>query len=358
MKFYCFIFDIFALQRFGGVSKYIYEISKNIKSKRNIKLIKLPLFHYNENAKNYNFFIDTNSNILKKIIILINTLFKFFIKYFFYNYYFINSYFEIEKKNAVTIVYDLIPELIIPHSFSKSFLLKRKNTINNSNYIITISKNTKKDIENYFNINPSKIKIIYPGGFTKNFLRKNYKKKIKLNNAIPSNFYLYVGNRKEYKNFKIIMEASKILKKMNIDYKFVIYGGGEFNNEENFFLKKNNIEKYFIKVDGDNNFLYSLYSKAKCLIYPSKYEGFGIPIIEAFQSYCPVITTKMGSIPEVAKDAALYFDPDDAYDLIKKLELLDSYSKINVIKGFKISKKFDWETSRKSFAQLLKNLYE
>ena len=98
MKFYCFIFDIFALQRFGGISKYIYEISKNIKTKSNIKVIKLPLFHYNENAKNYNFFIDTNSNILKKIIILINTLLKFFIKYFFYNHYFINSYFEIEKK--------------------------------------------------------------------------------------------------------------------------------------------------------------------------------------------------------------------------------------------------------------------
>ena len=100
MKFF-FIFDIFILQRFGGISKYIYEITKNFKSKKNIRFFKLPLFHFNENAKEYNFFINTDILFIKKVTIIINKIIFFILKIFFRNSYFLNSYFEIYSKRRL-----------------------------------------------------------------------------------------------------------------------------------------------------------------------------------------------------------------------------------------------------------------
>jgi len=357
VKFF-FIFDIFILQRFGGISKYIYEITKNFKSKKNIRLFKLPLFHFNENAKEYNFFINTDILFIKKVTIIINKIIFFILKIFFRNSYYLNSYFEIYSTRSITFVYDLIPELLAPNNFHKIFLLKRKKIITQSKLIITISENTKKDIINFYNIDPNKIKLIYPSGFTKEILQKNYRKKIEIDGKVISNFYLYVGNREGYKNFSILMEAAVILKKMNIYFQFVVYGGGKFNKQEIDFLKKNEIENNFIKIDGDEFLLCSLYYNAKCLIYPSKYEGFGLPLIEAFQLSCPVITTKKGSIPEVAQDAPLYFDPNDPYDLTNKLLDLHNYSKNKILKGHKISKKFNWDNSREQFKNILEEFYE
>jgi glycosyltransferase involved in cell wall biosynthesis len=353
MKKIVFFFSIFNLQDYGGISKYIYNISNNINNNNHFKILKLPFIHSNLNAKSYNYYFYFKSFFLKKFIRLINLIVNFFLAKIFYKRIFINSYFEKINHNTITIVYDLIPELIEFKIYNQSFFDKRKKIITNSKKIIAISKTTKNDLVKFYKINPKKINVIYPAGFSEDKINL-----IKISSKsheydIPKNFFLFVGTRSGYKNFEILLKLSIFYNSVNKNIFFVVYGGGKFNEDENFFLKKNNLLKNFIKVDGDENFLFTLYSNANCLIYPSKYEGFGMPIIEAFQSGCPVVSTKNGSISEIGGDAILYFNNNDFNDLYRKLEYLPLVSKKLVAKGYNRSKKFKWSMSRNKFYRLL-----
>ena len=97
----------------------------------------------------------------------------------------------------------------------------------------------------------------------------------------------------------------------------------------------------------------ALYSGAKCLIYPSLYEGFGIPVLEALSCECPVVTSKTGSLPEVAGNAAFYVDPENIDDIADKLEKVDQSL---VKKGLVQAKKFSWDKTARETLKVYEEL--
>ena len=354
MKKIIFFFSIFNLQDYGGISKYIYNISNNIQSNNELKILKLPFIHSNLNSKSYNHYLGLKNYFIKKVIRLINSSVNFFLAKIFNTRIFVNSYFEQINHNTITVVYDLIPELIEFKIYNESFFNKRKKIIINSKKIIAISKTTKNDIVKFYKISPKKINVIYPAGFSQDKINSSKIFTKFDEHYLPKNFFLFVGSRQGYKNFEILLKLSILYKSINKNIFFVVYGGGKFNEDEKSVMTKHNLKKNFIKVDGDEKFLFKLYSNANCLIYPSKYEGFGLPIIEAFQSGCPVVSTKNGAINEVGGNAILYFNSNDFNDLYRKLEYLPLVQKKLVARGYNQSKKFKWSKSRNKFYQILK----
>jgi glycosyltransferase involved in cell wall biosynthesis len=203
----------------------------------------------------------------------------------------------------VVTVHDLIYELF-PHLFrnSKQVIDMKKKLIDQASLLIAVSECTKRDLINVYNVSENKIKVIYHAASLSHLTTKN---------KIASPFILFVGQRAAYKNFDVLTVAfSKVLKKHNVN--LICVGGGAFTQGELHKFEALKIENYSIQKSATKEELAGLYSQAICLVYPSLYEGFGIPILEAFSLECPVVCSDIAIFREIAGTAALYFDPNSS----------------------------------------------
>ena len=348
-------YQIFQNQIYGGPSKYFVELINAInKINQNINTKIIAPFYINkflkssENLDNIGIYIDKKYSF---------RLTNYFNKFFFEKYtylkkpdlihqtYYLNP--KVKLKPTVLTVYDLIHE-----KFHSDFKLDfpKKNSLLNADHIICISQNTKKDLMDIYNIDEKKISVIYLASGIKAIKQSN-----------TENFLLYVGSRKRYKNFRIILEALSQKNFIN-DLGLKCFGGGPFLQEEVDYIKKLNLPIEKIKhIEGNDKDLQSELNKAYALIYPPKYEGFGLPILEAMSLGCPVISSNASSLPEVYGDAALNFDPNDVSELEKKIQDLfnDNMLRNNLIdKGFKRLKNFSWEKCANETIKVYKKVVE
>lgn len=330
---------IFSLQKIGGISVYWYELIKRLEKSKN----------------NIIFFDNINNNIVRKQLNIKYskessfpvTILRYlpFRKRIPGNSIFHSSYYRVSLQKSVinvVTVHDFtyeyfrkgLPKLI--HVWQKYFAIKRADAI------ICVSENTKKDLlEFYPKIDKHKIKVIY-NGVSNDFFKLEYSKQFlnkKFHKLKGKKYLLFVGSRVSYKNFDVVISIIKLL----TGYSLVVVGQ-DFNEKEKSKLESI-MDKVFLYKNLSNEDLNIIYNNAFALLYPSSYEGFGIPILEAMKAGCPVISAKFSSIPEVGGDTALLvkeINVDSFIKLVKKLEN-DNYRKNLINKGFKQSKKFSWD---------------
>ena len=347
---------IFCTQNYGGISKYYLEIFNNASFDYSVPYEK----HFLLNKT----FLDIhglNESCLNRIPKMHGLLYKLGIIAEL-NQYKISR--EVKRSNptiyhATSKMYQVpesVKKVVTIHDFIfeecsdmyQTKALKRivdimtqekEKQLFNSDKIIAISQNTKQDILKYYpSISADKIDVIYHGGID-NLECESMN--------LPENFILFVGTRSTYKNFKILVEAFEEICKKNNDITLVCVGGGMFNEKEIDELKQRNIYKRVYQyLHVNNKKLNFIYQKAKMFVFPSLYEGFGIPILESFASKCPTIVSNASCFPEIAQDAALYFDPFDKDSLVDKITIvlhdIDVRNKyINL--GEKRSQDFSWK---------------
>ena len=216
-------------------------------------------------------------------------------------------------------------------------------------HFICISENTKNDLIELYNIDEKKIDVIYLGSdhLTNDLLKisKNNSYFKTINFKRP--FILYVGSRNRYKNFKLLLDQISKSKKIQNDFNIVLFGGGKITIEEkkminNLRMQLNN----FIQLDGDDDFLNHLYSNARLFIFPSTYEGFGLPLLESMNANCPVICSNNKTFIELGRGNVEYFELEKKDSLIDKLNfLLYSDHRIDELKtlGKIRASDFSWE---------------
>ncbi|MCR1792027.1 MULTISPECIES: glycosyltransferase family 1 protein [unclassified Leptospira] len=256
---------------------------------------------------------------------------------------------------CVVTIHDIIPFRMkqFHSSFLKQvylklvFLLIRKK----AKRIITVSDFTAKDIIEVFSFSPFQIRTIYNGLDSKIFSPKSdpEKKKFLKRYGLKPGYLLSVGIGKEHKNLGFVLRSLKKLwseKKFKIDW--VIAGSGgklpEYLAEE----AKGWEDRIKLVPYLSEQELAALYSAAKLLVYPSLYEGFGFPPIEAQSCGCPVYSSNSSVLPEILEDTAFFFDPKDSASFeIGLVQLLDSPKLLNskTKAGLKNSKRFDWKKS-------------
>lgn len=329
---------VFSLQRAGGISVYWTELLKRIGLYNN----NYKVFEYKNNNVHRKEFdgdllkIKSEPSFLLQLKRYLPILLKSSKRTIFHSSYY-RVAFGRNVKNVVTI-----------HDFTfEKFLSKRKGAflhirqkafgIKYADGIICVSESTKQDLISYFpNVNKEKIKVIY-NGIDNDF--RNYNRKQILKNE-NKKYILFIGSRVSYKNFYVAVDTIKL----NSNYCLYIIGP-DLTSEEIAYLYEKIKNKYKLLGNVSKKQLIEYYSNAFCLLYPSSYEGFGIPIIEAMSLGCPVIAVNISSIPEVAGDAALLCNapkPELFSNCISKLEVT-SFRKEMIERGKVQSQKFSWD---------------
>lgn len=357
--------QIFTQQKYGGISRYFFELirrfgggvnscevatlfSDNAYYNKvfNPQLNKiLPTFDFIGKPK-----ITRSLNFGKSIIKVKNGNFDVFHPTY-YNDYFLKS---IGNKPFVVTFYDMIHEKFGDQyselSNDKQAFEFKKSVAQRANKIIAISKTTKNDIIEIYGIDEEKIDVVYLGNSLEMNIGDTYK-------FVDENYILFVGNRSIYKNFVGFVTAISSLL-INNNLKLVCAGGGDFSPSEIDFIHKMGMKENIILIKNINDeILSNLYRNALFFVFPSLYEGFGIPVLESFASACPILLSNGGSLPEVGGDAALYFDPTDAHSIYTATDQLINDMALRealVQKGTTRLSKFSWDNT---FKETL-NVYE
>lgn len=350
---------IFFHQKSGGISRYILNLSKQFDKLGIYNHISSPI-HFNIMLKEYTKIkSEISGKFLKIKPLFTNKLFNYLnnkitfyrcknIKPTVYHQSYYGEFLCDNKITKVVTVHDLIHEQFhFDYGFDKNWRPKAKS-IEQSDKLICISENTKKDLNNYYDVQSKDISVIHHG-----FDHLNQKNdKI---NFDRENFILYVGGRGKYKNFKNFIEAYINNKQIKYNFKIICFGGGKFKKSELEHFERNKVRHLIEYREGSDELLIELYKKAKCLIYPSLYEGFGLPVIEAMSFGCPVVASNTESLKESCGEAATFFDPKYIDDISNKiLEAVNPQKNEKVLLGLSHVKKFTWKKS----AEKTLNFYE
>ena len=215
----------------------------------------------------------------------------------------------------------------------------KKEAIKRADHIICISENTRKDLIELLNVPREKTSVTYLGCSLKpnEFLSFPMSKKA---------FLLYVGPRFVYKNFERFLKVFAGSKLLKTEFSIICFGGGSFSDRERSLARSLHIPPdQLIQMSGTDEKLASLYASATAFVYPSLYEGFGIPPLEAMTFGCPVVASDTSSIPEVVGDAAELFDPTDEEMMCAAIERVVTdaeHSKKLIDAGYDRVKQFSW----------------
>ena len=234
-----------------------------------------------------------------------------------------------------------------------------------ADHIITISEYSKQDIVQYFDISKEKISVV-PLGVNRAFLKQvsdKEKEAVCKKFGLREEFFIFVGTIQPRKNLSRLIEAYESLPSaLRQKHPLVIighYGWGEDILKQKLDTLRHQDTIYWLENVTDEE-LYALFQSALSMVYPSLYEGFGLPILEGFASRIPVITSSTTSIPEVAGDAVCYIDPLNSADIAAKMQQVaqdNSLRETMVQKGWQRVEHFSWKRSAEEHLEVFKKFY-
>ena len=349
MKKILFDNQMFTFQRFGGVTRYFADLIYNLPAAEFEASLPMRFCenHYvteTYGGKYNTFSFPRSYRLRRRLYQPVNrfcawrALSKCDYDIFHPTYF--SPYFlgALEKNNKpfVLTVHDMVFErypqdvLIYDRTIQHKKLLVEKAA-----HIIAVSENTKRDIVEILGTSPDKISVVHHG----------YRAVGSAAEQMFDNYVLYVGERKGYKNFFPWLSAVRPLL-MKYPTLRIVCTGTPFGSSEVELFAKWNISDRLVHITANDAQMASLYRHALCFVFPSHYEGFGIPILEAFHNGCPVCLSNASCFPEVAGDAAIYFNPHDAQSMADALQELISSPALRDdlrLRGLQRSKEFSLE---------------
>lgn len=267
---------------------------------------------------------------------------------------FVSTYYRRVKQKGIkqfVTVHDFTYEYYVKGIRKYIHAVQKRNAVKCADMVICVSENTMKDMHIFYPWSKNKkSRVIYNAA---NDIYKNEDATEIVDGISDMNgqFLLYVGSRAPYKRFDLAVEIAA-----KTGYYMVIIGGGRLSDKENKMLAEYGGFKWKHLTGISDGKLNYLYRRAYALIYPSEYEGFGIPLIEAQSAGCPVIAYNGSSVSEVMQDKATLMGKTDISEAERILKLLSDYKfrKETVQKGYKNAKRFSWERTYKEYLNILK----
>ncbi len=350
------------MQQAGGISVYWYELNKRfLQSHNNILFIEEEktdnIFRHQLLIPQEKLLIKTNLPVV--IARYLPVSFPHGIKESIFH----SSYYRIptdKRLKSVVTVHDFIYEKMRKGTKKWIHQTQKKAALERASGIVCISESTRRDMLQLFpHLSTKKISVIYNGVSDSFFTIKN-KSNISneatafLQNLTNMQYVVFVGSRERYKNFLFTVDVVGNIK----NYVLAMVGGGALSKDETNMLKNKLGKRWKHFLGISNNELNILYNYAQFLLYPSSYEGFGIPVIEAEKAGCPVIALQASSIPEIAGNKNLLLRTLSQDECRQKIrELNNNYDTI-IASGILNSNRFSWNTCYTEVSEFYKNLLQ
>ncbi len=341
----------FSLQDYGGITRIFTELLKGVPSTGNTALLPL-LYSNNTHLREASLQPDGICSRLpikrRSIVYAMNELYDRVQAYRCAYDVYHPTYYSGSLRSAtrgvpmVATYHDLIHEKLsgrFPELAKEHKLIRQKAAlITDADAVIAVSENTKKDLIAHYGVSGDKISVIYLGN---SFATPD----VNAGSPYTRPYLLFVGNRGLYKNFLPFLRAIHGIL-LSRDIMLICAGGRPFSQQETDEIRKIGVTDRVLYSDVSDDVLATLYTNALAFVFPSLYEGFGIPILEAFSCNCTCLLSNMGSLPEIAGDAAVYMDPYDEHSMYTAVarvvddELLRASL---IVKGGERLKHFSWK---------------
>lgn len=313
-----FDYQVFSMQSFGGISRYIVRLAQGLLTE-GVEIDVLVPLHRNRHLRElpservhgfdlHSFLPKTTRliNIINRQIGSIQSrkLQPALLHETYYTANPINGAFQ----GRILTVHDMIHEKFADQfSSGDTTSLYKRLSVSRADHIICVSQSTKNDLCHWFNVPDEKVSVVHHG-FDKFINSDTDRSAVNFNNP----FLLYVGNRGGYKNFGSLLKAVASRSELLATFEIVAFGGGPFTAHERSMIENLGFRAGSVhQIAGNDSTLGELYRQAHAFVYPSLYEGFGLPPLEAMAQGCPVITSDTSSMPEVVGPAGEYFSPTD-----------------------------------------------
>lgn len=347
-----------------GIGRFLLEFLKKAKMYKEFEFILL--------GNQYTDFQNEIFSEYKKIVIpekitffwdqfkLKNVLEKNNFDLFFSPYYKVPIFSNIPLINSL---FDVIYLMVEPYKsqLKNKFFIKNfiKIVSKKVKKILTCSYSTKRDLIKHLSLPEEKIEVVYLSVDEK-FIPQSSQRILEIKNkyGIKKKYILYVGNFNPHKNVKNLIEAYKILpEKLKQEYILILIGGDSSAVAN--FIESDKSENYIIIENVPDDDLPAFYSAAEVFVFPSLYEGFGLPPLEAMSCGCPVVSSNLSSMPEILQDSCLYFNPYKIEEISQKIINVIEDKNLQTelkIKGIKRSKYFTKEKMTEEIIKVFQNL--
>ncbi len=239
-------------------------------------------------------------------------------------------------------------------------LIAQKRAIRKADFLIAISENTKNDLIKYLHISEEKIQVVYNGVNHNIFrVRNKYYTRERVGLIKDNKYILNVSSSEQRKNFPSVLKAFSII--FESQYNFNLIHVGKLDKKSKDMIKKLNLDRQFINFENiSEEKLALLYNASDLFVFPSFYEGFGLPVLEAMASGCPVITSNKSSLPEVVDNAGILVDPeniDELGNMMYKVLTNNKLQKDMIQRGVEQAKKFSWQKCAREIYSICNDFY-
>ena len=260
------------------------------------------------------------------------------------------------RGKAITCIHDIIPLRVTSEEHVESYKKNIKDVLRKSTKIITDSEFSKRDIIDYSHIGEDRIEVVYCGVNAEEFQQPFDHEVVRVKYNLPEKYILYFGTCGPRKNVESVIRAyARLAERVRKEYALVITNPTE--SVRALATEENVTPHYIANVAVEDK--PAVYQMASVLVWPSLYEGFGLPVIEAQAAGTPVVCSNVTSLPEVAGDAAVLVDPMDTEaiaDAIERCLYDEPFRRELIAKGHENVKRFNWDESAKKFHDIIVNL--
>ena len=365
MKTVVYDHQIFALQQYGGISRYFCELATRIHRDGRYSVKVVAPLHYNDYlaqcavpviGRHVPMRVRRTGRLYRAASGLLSLLPALGPRPAIVHRTYYGHTFAPPGVRTVVTVYDMIHELF-PQSFPPSDRTsqQKRKAVLDADLVICISSSTAEDLTRLFGVSADKIRVTHLG-FSDTFSQQV----VAPRSAVGRPYLLYVGHRPGYKNFDGLLRAYATSRLLREDVDILAFGGSTLSAGERDLIRQLDLREDSVRrVAGTDQELAAAYVGALAFVYPSKYEGFGIPPLEAMAMQCPVACSNSSSIPEVVGEAAELFDPNDSEDIARAIELVcfdDDKRQELVVAGRNRLRLFSWDRCADQTARIYTEL--
>lgn len=354
--------QIFCWQEYGGISRYFFELARRVAHAEDFSASIVAPLHVNSyidqkdievhgiqmpKLKNSGRILDFVNSLISPSIV------RKMKPDLLHETYYSRKGLAPKGCPVVLTVFDMTHEKYPGEFLSRDNTSKlKKAAVSRADRIICISENTRQDLIEILDVPIEKTSVVHLGYSLAEDAASN-------EISIPRPYLLYVGSRGTYKNFGRLLEAYAASAHLKNNFDLVAFGGGAFSATEKERIGALGIENAVFHKSGNDAILASLYARAAAFVYPSIYEGFGIPLLEAMSHGCPVICSDASSFPEIAGSAASYFDPFDEESIRAAIEGVVDSDELRsrlISSGRERAAQFSWDRTAMQTMKIYKEL--